>query len=245
MKKIHRYTLVELLVVVAIAAVILGIATPAFTAMMKGGAMTSTTRELAAKIKAARSYAVTNNCYVALVFPTGTSLEDTGKTDFYFRCYRPCIVYKNEEDKWVFDSWIDGENWKLMNKGIVINKEDKDFCFIIPASGSTAESEEDLPAEYIVEDVPLGKIKSISTTDETIKKDVVRAIIFKPNGQLAGIELSKSLRFRLMEGVPVSKDNIQATNVFTEGSDRYTMVKTFIINPLTCKIEFRDDSLKL
>ena len=102
MKKIHRYTLVELLVVVAIAAVILGIATPAFTAMMKGGAMTSTTRELAAKIKAARSYAVTNNCYVALVFPTGTSLEDTGKTDFYFRCYRPCIVYKNEEDKWVF-----------------------------------------------------------------------------------------------------------------------------------------------
>ena len=39
MKKIHRYTLVELLVVVAIAAVILGIATPAFTAMMKGGAM--------------------------------------------------------------------------------------------------------------------------------------------------------------------------------------------------------------
>lgn len=56
MKKIHRYTLVELLVVVAIAAVILGIATPAFTAMMKGGAMTSTTRELAAKIKAARSY---------------------------------------------------------------------------------------------------------------------------------------------------------------------------------------------
>ena len=68
MKKIHRYTLVELLVVVAIAAVILGIATPAFTAMMKGGAMTSTTRELAAKIKAARSYAVTNNCYVALYF---------------------------------------------------------------------------------------------------------------------------------------------------------------------------------
>lgn len=213
MKKIHRYTLVELLVVVAIAAVILGIATPAFTAMMKGGAMTSTTRELAAKIKAARSYAVTNNCYVALVFPTGTSLEDTGKTDFYFRCYRPCIVYKNEEDKWVFDSWIDGENWKLMNKGIVINKENKDFCFI--------------------------------TLDESIKDDIARAIIFKPNGQLAGIELSKSLRFRLMEGVPVSKDNIQATNVFTEGSDRYTMVKTFIINPLTCKIEFRDDSLKL
>ena len=153
MKKIHRYTLVELLVVVAIAAVILGIATPAFTAMMKGGAMTSTTRELAAKIKAARSYAVTNNCYVALVFPTGTSLEDTGKTDFYFRCYRPCIVYKNEEDKWVFDSWIDGENWKLMNKGIVINKENNDFCFITLGSGS--ESEEDLPTEYVVKDVPL------------------------------------------------------------------------------------------
>ncbi len=244
MKNIHRYTLVELLVVVAIAAVILGIATPAFTAMMKGGAMTSTTRELAAKIKAARSYAAANNCYVALVFPTGTNLEDTGKTDFYFRCYRPCTVYKNESDGWVFDSWIDGENWKLMNKGIVINTGDKDFCFITPGS---SESEENLPAEYLVKDVPLGKIKSISdsTSDESIKDDIARAIIFKPNGQLAGIELSKSLRFRLMEGVPVGKDKIQETNVFTEGSERYTMVKTFIINPLTCKIEFRDDSLKL
>ncbi|MEI3005149.1 MAG: hypothetical protein V8T87_11100 [Victivallales bacterium] len=83
MKKIHRYTLVELLVVVAIAAVvILGIATPAFTAMMKGGAMTSTTRELAAKIKAARSYAVTNNCYVALVFPTGKDESKIGENNF-------------------------------------------------------------------------------------------------------------------------------------------------------------------
>ena len=244
MRKIHRYTLVELLVVVAIAAVILGIATPAFTAMMKGGAMTSTTRELAAKIKATRSYAVTN-CYVALVFPTGDDLENTGKTDFYFRCYRPCIIYKNEDDKWVFDSWIDGEDWKLMDKGIVINKEEEDFCLITPASGSSSESEEDLPTEYVVAEVPLGKIKSISTEDDSVKKDVVRAIIFKPNGQLAGIELSKALRFRLMEGVPVSKDNIQATNVFTEGSDRYTMAKTLIVNPLTCKIEFRDDSLKL
>ena len=137
MKKIHRYTLVELLVVVAIAAVILGIATPAFTAMMKGGAMTSTTRELAAKIKATRSYAV--NCYVALVFPTGKD-EAKIKTTFNFRTYRPCIVYKDSSDEWEFDSWIDGENWKTMNKGILIASPletgtDSEF-FFQPASGS-------------------------------------------------------------------------------------------------------------
>ena len=235
MKKIHRYTLVELLVVVAIAAVILGIATPAFTAMMKGGAMTSTTRELAAKIKATRSYAVTNNCYVALVFPTGKD-EAKIKTTFNFRTYRPCIVYKDSSDEWEFDSWIDGENWKTMNKGILIASPletgtDSEF-FFQPASGSG-------------KSVPVERLYNASAKDDDGPVTVKRAILFKPNGQLAGIENDEKLVFRITEGVATAADKTQYTNIYTEGSQKKTIPTSFTINPLTCKIEFGNEPISL
>lgn len=257
MKKIHRYTLVELLVVVAIAAVILGIATPAFTAMMKGGAMTSTTRELAAKIKAARSYAVTNNCYVALVFPTGKDWSSV-KPAFSYRAYRPCVVYKDENEDWVFDSWIDGEGWKTMNKGIIIAK-DKTGKF--EDNATTSDDDDDVDTEFFIatiqstgkvdkvskiteiQKVPLGRLNS--EDDDDREYNITRAIIFKPNGQLAGIDSNKQLRFRLIEGVPVTSTSVQVTNVYTEDSKKYAPAQYFIINPLTCKITFSEKPVEL
>lgn len=258
MKKIHRYTLVELLVVVAIAAVILGIATPVFTAMMKGGAMTSTTRELAAKIKAARSYAVTNNCYVALVFPTGKDWSSV-KPAFSYRAYRPCVVYKDENEDWVFDSWIDGEGWKTMNKGIIIAKDETGvseagdgknptefYAAQIEIDSVTGkETIKSVSEATKVKLVPLGRLESATKADDEDMQSVERAIIFKPNGQLAGIDSNKQLRFRLIEGVPVTSTSVQVTNVYTEDSKKYAPAQYFIINPLTCKITFSNKPAEL
>ena len=259
MRRIHHYTILELLVVVAIAAVILGIATPAFSVMMKGGAMTSTTRELAAKIKAARSYAAANNAHVALLFPTGKNCPL--KPAFHSSVYRPCLVYKDGDGNWMFDSWIEGEPWRSMQKGIIMvpypgnepsassssvpKPDDKDFAkeeYDKLWDGLNS-SEKEL---YLVKDVPLGALLNGPDKDNEEEYPVHRAIIFKPNGQLADVEVDKRLRFRLIEGTVLSGSDAKATatNVFTEGTATYLIAKTFTIHPLTCKMAIEDLKFK-
>ena len=259
MRRIHHYTILELLVVVAIAAVILGIATPAFSVMMKGGAMTSTTRELAAKIKAARSYAAANNAHVALLFPTGKDCPL--KPAFHSSVYRPCLVYKDGDGNWMFDSWIEGEPWRSMQKGIIMvpypdnepsassssipKPDDKDFAkeeYDKLWDGLNS-SEKEL---YLVKDVPLGALLKGPDKDNDDEYPVHRAIIFKPNGQLADVEVDKRLRFRLIEGTVLSGSDAKATatNVFTEGTATYLIAKTFTIHPLTCKMAIEDLKFK-
>ena len=212
MKKLRFYTLVELLVVVAVAALILGIATPAFTAMMKGGAMTASTRELSAKIKATASYAVANNCYTALLFPTGSELSATGKNALYFRCYRPCVVYN--DSGWQFESWIEGEQWHFMNRGILIGNADADFTNGVE-----------------VQSVPVG---TVNRPTDTASSNVARAIIFKPNGQLADVPTGNSVTIRLAEGVATAANAV----TFTNKSGSSVPYQVFTINPLSGKIGF-------
>ena len=84
-----------------------------------------------------------------------------------------------------------------------------------------------------------------SEDDDDREYNITRAIIFKPNGQLAGIDSNKQLRFRLIEGVPVTSTSVQVTNVYTEDSKKYAPAQYFIINPLTCKITFSEKPVEL
>ena len=124
----HFYTLVELLVVVALAAILFGIGLPAFNVLTKGNAMTSSINDLSGKIKATRAYAVANNCYTAIIFPSCNSDDgvnmDKLDASLLNRACRPCVVYpRDNESSWVFDSWIDGENWMTLGNGVIFSKE--------------------------------------------------------------------------------------------------------------------------
>ena len=68
-KRIRRsfYTLVEIMTVIVIAAILFGIGIPAFSTMIQGSNMTIAIRQLSAKMQAARAYAVSNHCKVALL----------------------------------------------------------------------------------------------------------------------------------------------------------------------------------
>ena len=114
------YTLVEIMTVIVIAAILFGIGIPAFTTMIQGSNMTVAIRQLSAKIQAARAYAVTNRCKVAVLLPEVVeNSSGTKKDDCCFSAYRVCVVYKDSSDnKYKVQEWIEDENWKTLPTGI-------------------------------------------------------------------------------------------------------------------------------
>ena len=106
------YTLIEIMTVIVIAALLFGIGIPAFTTMIQGSNMTVAIRQLSAKISAARAYAVSNRCNVAVL------LMETGiKEEYCYSAYRVCVVDSSN----AFQEWIEDENWKTLPKGVLRN----------------------------------------------------------------------------------------------------------------------------
>ena len=205
--KYHFYTLTELLVVVAIAAILLGLTMPAFTVLIKGNAMTSATNELSAKIKAARAYAVTNNCYTALLFPDGTFFKD----NFRFRSYRPCILNKvpnpaGSDFSYEFDSWIEGENWTLIPPGIVFaqnNEANSNITFKAVANSPMKSADVTSGTNPAISVTIPANMSDLSETHPS--QTISRAMIFRPDGQL-----HESIVLALQEG-SVIDGNITAS----------------------------------
>lgn len=221
-KKSH-YTLVELLVVVALAAILFGIGLPAFNVLTKGNAMTSSINDIAGKIKATRAYAVANNCYTAIIFPDAndsgwnTSLAPWQQKLSNQSC-RSCIVYpRDNEGRWIFDSWIDGENWLQFGKGIILSR----------TTGSAVSGSHgfaywsripllDLSVSPVVNELatPPGGVTVTAADNNNVQRIQVphsfldqsasgssavtfhRVMIFRPNGQLL-----ENIVFTLQEGV--------------------------------------------
>jgi len=101
--------------VIVIAAILFGIGIPAFTTMIQGSNMTIAIRQLSAKISAARAYAVTNRCKVAVLLPEVVeNSAGTKKDDCCFSAYRVCVVDSAD----AFQEWIEDENWKTLPNGI-------------------------------------------------------------------------------------------------------------------------------
>ena len=118
-----NFTIIELLLVVAIAGILLAVAVPSFSRLLKGSGPTRTARELIGKINAARAYAVSNKTDVAIIFPQNELSSVTDQLGY--RSYRVCEVYVDSAGTITFKRWISGENWNYFPSGVLVGK-DKD-----------------------------------------------------------------------------------------------------------------------
>lgn len=222
------YTLIELLIVVALMGVLMGLAIPSFSRLINGSGKVVATRELTAKINAARSYAVSNRANVAIVFPEN---EAGIPGNYKGNSYRVCTVYY--DSAWKFGSWIDGETWNFLPTGMVFrdigglpddvanNNKLKD-----PADDNSTDFTYITVAGCVISDIP-------EATSSTVTMS--RAIVIKPTGSLYG---SDAMRILLAEGVANPSDGtINYTNK-TGG----IAVSVMTLNPYTCRITYSDVS---
>lgn len=135
----HHYTLVEILTVIVIATILFGIGIPAFSTMIRGSNMTIAIRQLSAKIQAARAYAVTNRCKVAVLMVT--ALAGTNDENKY-SAYRVCVV--NDSNVW--QSWIEDENWTALPKGIIRASQPAEEVASVPVDSISTETTKNVNA---------------------------------------------------------------------------------------------------
>ena len=109
MKNRKSYTLVEIMVVMALAAILSAMALPAFGALMHGNSAAITCSMVKGVLDQAQTRAVTDRKFVATVIDlTGTV---SGLTDT--QALRNCYV---KPDTYAFLSWVDGSEWVKLDQ---------------------------------------------------------------------------------------------------------------------------------
>ncbi|MFA4943655.1 MAG: prepilin-type N-terminal cleavage/methylation domain-containing protein [Lentisphaeria bacterium] len=155
------FTLVEMLVVIAIAAFLLGIAVPVFERLAVGGGVDAGARMVGAQLRLARQCAIANREHVALVMPAAASGTGADKS---FVGLRPAII--DASRNWL--AWVPNSKWDFMPPGTVIG--DIDGTNGIPAGDLTGGT---------------GSAVTVSGADG-LANGSYRAVAFKPNGRLSG-----------------------------------------------------------
>ncbi len=125
--------MVEILVVVAIIGILLAASLKGFPMIFGKQGLVGSVRTLSGKVSMARSYAVTQNRYVALLIPDISANTTAGNSDvarYLFRYSRLCYV--TYTTTYNFESWIDGQEWTQLSNGVC--------AYIEPASGYSINS---------------------------------------------------------------------------------------------------------
>ena len=178
--------MLELLLAMFIMGALVTVAIPVFRTLIKGKDTERAATELSARIQYARSYAVSNHAYVALVF---LRVGDNGKLEgitnvdvdpaYFNSAYRMAIVYK-KGGAYTFQMWMPDSQWNFFPDGIIIPPGEENF--------GIQKSNDRSAADYweIDTDADMSKVADVDLDElvEDEKIDVERCLIFKPDGQL-------------------------------------------------------------
>ncbi len=138
-----HYTIVELLLVILVVGIILGIGVAGVDKVMGTSGVTGAIRNIGGRLSVARSFAVTSNQKVAVVFPMIVYMRNSGgtydivnplddttvfssaqreelKNKYLFRSLRVCVV-KWVTDRYVFQRWCENDNWTFLPNGTYCN----------------------------------------------------------------------------------------------------------------------------
>ncbi len=196
MRQSRKYTLVEMLVVIAVAAVIVSLGVPAVSKMLKGNAVDNAASAVRNMLDEARSKAVASRRYTALVLDLNT--EGGGE----YQSMRICKVSKDDDDDddYIFDGWIPGSKWEEVSPGAVIDRVE------------TVSQIKPFVMRKLQEKTDWNAPDEISGVETDRGKMTLAGIIFGKNGGL--LDADKAVYIRLAEGL--QKNQFEMT--YTDGS---------------------------
>jgi len=180
--------------------ILIGISVPALSNGSKQVSLACT--EISGQLAIARSYAITNSCYTAVIFPqmseikklmpssTKEKAQALTLANHYNACCRIAVVAKDDQydDVYHFVMWIPNSNWVQFATGALI------------ADGSTYDFGES------VSNVPFGSLKKFATKttgavkDNSVVYEINRCVIFSKSGQLETTNSSKSTMIYVRQG---------------------------------------------
>lgn len=121
MKKIRAFTLIEMLVVMALAALLTALAVPAFRALTTGSAVGETSSILKNSLDVAQSRAAGHREYVAAVFDYRAERIDADSMQAV-RLAKITVSYDNNgtAKKYTFDKWLPDSAWQVFKYGAAL-----------------------------------------------------------------------------------------------------------------------------
>jgi type II secretory pathway pseudopilin PulG len=163
----HRFSLMEIMVVLVIAGIMLTLTFPVFEKLLFGSNVDSGSRQVASQLRLARQYAITNRKRVAILMPqvdfdSGGTVE--GSIRYRASALRTCIVSSTGE----FQQYVSGTKWTLLPQGVYFTIDDN----LNAGDGDDAYS-------TTVSNVAFPEDGSSDIFD-------VRAITFLPSGSVVG-----------------------------------------------------------
>ncbi|MBN2641282.1 MAG: GspH/FimT family pseudopilin [Victivallales bacterium] len=169
-----NYTLVEILVTLAIVGILLGISLPAYQKIFKGNAVDAVARNIGSSLTLARSKAITSRNYVAVLFPDDESSDWVNFKTYKqpFRMIRMCYVTKDSSASpttYEFKSWVPGNEWIIF--------PETTSAYITTGHSSSPPTP---PAPPLVKKV---QIPDKSNPSTTVEFDI-KAVIFNPYGSI-------------------------------------------------------------
>lgn len=123
MKNRRSYTLIEIMVVMALAAVLVTISLPAFSALMRGNSAAITCSKVKGVLDQAQARAVTDRRYVATVIDMTGAVSGLANTQALRNCY--------VSSGYAFQSWVEESEW------VPLDQDAQVLVFGLGESGSS------------------------------------------------------------------------------------------------------------
>ena len=200
MKKNKGFSLVELIIVIAIMAIIIGIAIPGLNNLINGNKVERAAKQLAAAIGKARSEAIVSNRKVAMLFPVKHDSNNNIRTQYINSSYA-IVVFKR--DGVTADPEKNNDfKWERLPGNVYISATTGEFT-----TGNDFFEQDgikyNISGEFTISGTDRKYNRIFKTSSGTNK--TVRMLVFNPDGTVG----SSNLNFFLAEGLIEMSGNIK------------------------------------